>query len=96
MTALGRLGAASMPSGSHGTGFNRLGAASADVRANSSGEEEHGEAGVCSINSGMSGKDVFNALETAGVPRDSKAELTGLLLCKVAPEVVSVEDKVLC
>lgn len=73
--------------GGHRTSFTALGAASLAAGAGSSGQDD-GAQGTVSIFSTMSGKELYDSLDKAEVPKATKAALAGILMAEVTPELV--------
>ncbi|CAN0484199.1 unnamed protein product, partial [Ectocarpus sp. 12 AP-2014] len=83
-------------SASGGTAYGRSLSGSSDRdgggSTTSGAEERHetGVGGVATFNSEMSGQDLFDALDAALVPKGAKAELLGLLLQSISPDVANM------
>lgn len=73
--------------GGYRTSFTALGAASLAAGAGSSGQHD-GAQGTVSMFSTMSGKELYDALDKAEVPKATKAALAGILMAEVTPELV--------
>lgn len=83
-------GASAATTGTRTTSFRSLGQATLNARQHQAEVHDTGVGGVATINCQMTGQQLFDSLELAGVPKETKATLLGLLLQAVSPTVVSV------